>query len=54
MELDWKREQLEQSVIEVCKVVTLKERPLARIDYSAKKSPVWSRDGTGSGEITIY
>ena len=52
MELDWKIEQLEQSVIEVCKVVTLKERPLARIDYSARKCPVWSHDGTVSGEIT--
>ena len=52
MELDWKIEQLEQSVIEVCKVVTLKERPLTRIDYSAKKCPVWSHDGTVSGEIT--
>ena len=52
MELDWKIEQLEQSVIEVCKVVTLKERPLTRTDYSARKCPVWSHDGTGSGEIT--
>ena len=52
MELDWKIEQLEQSVIEVCKVVTLKERPLTRIDYSARKCPVWSHEGTGSGEIT--
>ena len=52
MELDWKIEQLEQSVIEVCKVVTLKERPLTRIDYSARKCPVWSHDGTVSGEIT--
>ena len=52
MELDWKIEQLEQSVIEVCKVVTLKERPLTRIDYSAKECPVWSHDGTVSGEIT--
>ena len=51
MELDWKIEQLEQSVIEVCKVVTLKERPLTRIDYSVRKCPVWSHDGTGSGEI---
>ena len=51
MELDWKIEQLEQSVIEVCKVVTLKERPLTRIDYSARKSPVWSHDGTVFGEI---
>ena len=52
MELDWKIEQLEQSVIEVCKVVTLKERPLTRIDYSVRKCPVWSHDGTSSGEIT--
>ena len=51
IELDWKSEQLEQSVIDLCKVVTLKERPLTRIDYSAKKSPVWYRDGTGSGRI---
>ena len=50
MELDWKIEQLEQSVIEVCKVDTLKERP--PIDYSARKCPVWSHDGTVSGEIT--
>ena len=52
MELDWKKEQLEQSVIDVCRVVTLKERPQPRIDYSAKKCPVWSYDGTCSGEIT--
>ena len=52
MELDWKIEQLEQSVIEVCKVVTLKERPLTRTDYSARKCPVWSHDGTVSDEIT--
>ena len=53
IELDWKIEQLEQSVIEVCKLVTLKERPLARIDYSVRKCPVWSHDGTDSGEITF-
>ena len=53
MELDWKIEQLEQCVIEVCKVVTLKERPLTRIDYSVRKCPVWSHDGTGSGEINV-
>ena len=52
LELDWKREQLEQSVIDLCKVVTLKEKPVTKVDYSAKKCPVWSRDGTGSGEIT--
>ena len=52
MELDWKIEQLEQSVIEVCKVVTLEERPLTRIDYSVRKCPVWFHDGTVSGGIT--
>ena len=51
LELDWKKEQLEQSVIEVCKVVTLKERPLKSEDYSLKLRPVWSREGTGLGEI---
>ena len=52
MVLDWKIEQLEQSVIEVCKVVTLKERPLTRIDYSARKCPVWSHDGIVSDDIS--
>ena len=52
IELDWEKEQLEQSVVEVCNVVTLKERPVTLIDYPAKKCPVWCRDGTGSGEIT--
>ena len=51
LELDWKKEQLEQSVIEVCKVVTLKERPFTSEDYSLKLRPVWSREGTGPGEI---
>ena len=51
VELDWKKEQLEQSVIEVCTVVTLKERPFRSEDYSLKRSPVWSREGTGPGEI---
>ena len=50
LELDWKKEQLEQSVIEVCKVVTLKERPFRSEDYSLKLRPVWSREGTGPGE----
>ena len=40
MELDWKREALEQSVIEVCKVVSLKERPVTRVEYSTKLCPV--------------
>ena len=47
VELEWKKEQLEQSVIEVCKVVTQKERPFRSEDYSLKLSPVWSREGTG-------
>ena len=51
LELDWKKEQLEQSVIEACKVVTLKERPFRSEDYSLKLRPVWSREGTGPGEI---
>ena len=40
VELDWKKEQLEQSVSEVCKVVTLKERPFRSEDYSLKLRPV--------------
>ena len=51
VELEWNKEQLEQSVIEVCKVVTLKERPFRSEDYCLKLSPVWSREGTGPGEI---
>ena len=51
LELDWEKEQLEQSVIEVCKVVTLKERPFRSEDYSLKLRPVWFREGTGPGEI---
>ena len=51
LELDWKKEQLEQSVIEVCKVVTLKEKPLRSEDYSLKLRPVWCREGAGPGEI---
>ena len=51
LELDWKKEQLEQLVREVCKVVTLKERPFRSEDYSLKLRPVWSREGTGPGKI---
>ena len=35
----------------MCKVVTLKERPFRSEDYSLKLRPVWSREGTGPGEI---
>ena len=51
MELEWKREELEQSVIEVCKVVSLIERPVPQVDYSTKLCPVWSHDGIGFGQI---
>ena len=51
MELEWKREELEQSVIEVCKVVNLIEGHVTRVDYSTKSCPVWSHDGTGSSQI---
>ena len=52
MELEWKREELKQSVTEVCKVVTLKERPVTLVNYSTKLCPLWSHDGTCSGEIS--
>ena len=51
VELCWKKEQLEQSVCEVCEVVTLKERPFMTEDYSLKLRPVWFRDATVPGEI---
>ena len=51
VELCWKKEQLEQSVCEVCEVVTLKERPFKTEDYSLKLSPVWFCDATVPGEI---
>ena len=51
MELDWKREQLEQSMIEVCKVVHLNDRPVAAVDYSVRKCTVWSCDATSSNQI---
>ena len=53
VELCWKKEQLEQSVCEVCEVVTLKERPFMTEDYSLKLRPVWFRDATGPGEIKL-
>ena len=53
MKLNWKREELEESIIEVCKVISLRERPIRRVDYSTKSCPVWSHDGIGSGQISI-
>ena len=53
VELCWKKEQLEQSVCEVCEVVTLKERPFMIEDYSLKLRPIWFRDATAPGEIKL-
>ena len=52
MELEWKREELEQSVIGVCKLVSYKERSVARVDYSTN-CLVSSYDGTDTGEIIL-
>ena len=51
MELEWKMKELEQSVLEVCKLVSLKETPVIRVDYSTKLCPMWSHDGTDSRMI---
>ena len=51
VELSWKKEQLEQSVSDVCEIVTLKQRPLRSEDYSLKLRPVWSREAKGAGEV---
>ena len=51
LEVEWKREQLEQSLVDVCKVVKMKERPFRTEDYSLKLRPVWYHEGTGSSVI---
>ena len=51
LEVEWKREQLEQSLVDVCKVVKKKERPFRTEDYSLKLRPVWYHEGTGSSVI---
>ena len=50
VEVEWKREQLEQSIVEVSKVV-MKERPFRTEDYSLKLRPVWYHGGTRSSVI---
>ena len=52
MELEWKRKDLEHSMFELCKVVSLKERPATRVDYPTKLCPQWSHDGTISHPIS--
>ena len=51
VEVEWKREQLEQSIVELSKVVKMKERPFRTEDYSLKLRPVWYHEGTGSRVI---
>ena len=51
VEMEWKREQLEQSIVEVSKVVKMKERLFRTKDYSLKLRPVWYHEGTGSSVI---
>ena len=51
VEVEWKREQLEQSIVEVSKVEKMKERPFRTEDYSLKLRPVWYHEGTASSVI---
>ena len=51
VEVEWKREQLEQSLIEVSKVVQMEKGPFKTEDYSLKLLPVWYHEGTVSSVI---
>ena len=51
LEVEWKREQLEQSIVEVSKVVKKEKRPFRTEDYSLKLHPVWYHEGTASSVI---
>ena len=51
VEVEWKREQLEQSIVEVSRVVKKKVRPFRTGDYSLKLRPVWYHEGTASSVI---
>ena len=51
VEVEWKREQLEQSIVELSKVIRMKERPFRTEDYSLKLRPVWYHEGTASSVI---
>ena len=51
VEVEWKRTQLEKSIVEVLKVVKMKERPFRTEDYSLKLCPVWYHEGTGSSVV---
>ena len=51
VEVEWQREQLEQSIVELCRVVKMKKGPFRTEDYSLKLRPVWFHEGTGSSVI---
>ena len=51
VEVEWKREQLAQSIVEVSKVLKMKEKPFRTEDYSLKLRPVWYHEGTASSVI---
>ena len=51
VEVEWKREQLEQSIVEVSNVEKMKERPFRTEDYSLKLRPVWCHEVTASSVI---
>ena len=51
MEVVWKREHLEQSIVESCRVVKMKKRLFRTEDYSLKSRPVWYHEGTDSSVI---
>ena len=53
VEVEWNVEGVEVSVSDVCKVVSLKEKPVKRVDYSLKVRPVWSRVTNGKGPNQI-
>eukprot|EP00800_Vazella_pourtalesii_P000405 TRINITY_DN10380_c0_g1_i1.p1 TRINITY_DN10380_c0_g1~~TRINITY_DN10380_c0_g1_i1.p1 ORF type:complete len:241 (+),score=32.57 TRINITY_DN10380_c0_g1_i1:91-813(+) len=50
VELEWNRRQFEQSVVNVCKVVSSTKKTLRTEDYS-RSCPVWSRDATETTRI---
>ena len=51
VEVKWKREELEQLIVELFKVVKMKKGPFRPEHYSLKLRPVWYHEGTGSSVI---
>ena len=51
VEVEWKREQLEKSIVKLSKVMKLKERPFRTEYYSLKLRPAWYHERTGSSVI---